>query len=345
MKNTPFLLAILLLPACGGSSSNPGSDTDAAVPEPDAASGETGVPTLGGSDANAVAPGCRHATALCAKLDQCAPFLLKATYGDATKCADRLTTVCTAQSLSSGSGMTEANILACEASLATATCDDVFANNLPACAFHGTLADGATCGDGSQCASGFCSHGGNLCGVCAAKGAAGAACASGSNDECQTGLVCTSGKICAQPAAVGAACDDTTKPCLIGSFCTIAKTCALTVAVGQSCPGAYLNVGDGTICLGQTSAQIGTASAGQPCGLAPSNGAPATLCAPGGVPACTLLSGGIQLFGLPTKGICAAPIDNGYTCTATDICQPGALCIAGTCQIPSGRYCQQDAGT
>jgi hypothetical protein len=347
MKNTPYFLAILLLPVCGGSSSNPGFDNDAAVAAgPDSAAVETGAPTLGGSDAKAVGSGCDHAAALCAKLSQCAPFLLKAAYGEAATCTDRLTTACTAQSLSPGSGMTQANILACEASLATADCKDVFANNLPACTFHGTLADGTTCGDNSQCASGFCSTGGNLCGACAGKGAAGSTCASGSNDECQTGLVCTTGKICAQPAAIGAACDDATKPCLTGSFCTTAKTCALTVAAGQDCPGTYLNFGDGTICLGKTSAQIGTATAGQPCGLAPGNGASATLCAPGSVAACTLLSGGIQLFGLPTKGICSAPIQDGFTCTATDTCQPGAQCIAGTCQIPSGRYCQQpvDAG-
>jgi hypothetical protein len=346
MKNTPFLLALLLLPACGGPSSNPSSDTDAAMPGPDTASIEAGVPTIGVSDAKAVASGCDHAAALCAKLEQCAPFLLEAVYGDAATCADRLTRACTAQSVSPGSGMTESNILACEASLATATCSDVFANNLPACTFRGTLADGATCGDNSQCVGGFCSHSGNLCGVCASKGAAGATCSSGSNDECQTGLVCTTGKICAQPATVGAACDDTTKPCLTGAFCTAAKTCALTVAAGQDCPGAYMNFGNGTVCFGkgtaaspQTCAQIGTASAGQPCGLAPGTGLPATLCAPGSVAACTLVSGGIQLLGMPTKGICVAPIADGYTCAATDICQPGAQCIAGTCQIPSGRYC------
>jgi hypothetical protein len=182
--------------------------------------------------------------------------------------------------------------------------------------------------------------------VCAAKGAAGAACPSASNDECQTGLVCSSGKVCAQPAVVGGACDDTTQPCLTGYFCTTAKTCASTVKAGDKCPGAYLNIGDGTLCLGkdtaaspQTSTQIGTALKGEPCGLAPSTGTPSTLCAPGSVAACTLVSGGIQLFGIPTKGICAAPIQDGFTCTATDICLPGAQCIAGTCQIPSGRYC------
>ena len=346
MRISSFLFAVALVSACGGSSSNPSVPPDAAGEEPDAAAADSGVPIKAGSDAKAVASGCDHAAALCAKLGECAPFLLKAAYGDATTCADRLSQACTAQSVSSGSGMTEANILACEAGLATAQCKDVFANNVPACTFHGTLADGATCGDNSQCASGFCSHSTNLCGVCAGKGAAGAPCASGSNDECQTGLVCSSGKICAQPAVVGGACDDTTQPCLTGSFCTSAKTCALTAEAGKACPGAYLNIGDGTLCFGkdsptspQTSTQIGTATAGQPCGLAPSTGSPPTLCAPGSVAACTLVSGGIQLFGIPTKGICTAPIQDGFTCTSTDICQPGAQCIAGTCQIPSGRYC------
>jgi hypothetical protein len=250
--------------------------------------------------------------------------------------------------------MTEENLQRCADALDTAICKDVFANNVPACTFHGTLADGATCGDSSQCVSGFCSQGSNLCGVCAGKGAAGAACPSGSNDECQTGFVCSSGKICALPAAVGAACDDTTQPCLTGSFCTAAKTCALTVPAGQNCPGAYFNFGDGTLCSAKSSAaspqistQIGTASAGQSCGLAPGNGSPATLCAPGSVAACSRAADGILLLGIPTKGICMDPRDDGWACTATDICQPGAQCISGFCRIPSGRYCQQsvDAGS
>ncbi len=337
MRNTTFAVAFLMVSACGGSNGNSTPPSDNA----DAAASETGVPTKGGPDAKALASGCDHAAALCSKLAECAPFLLEAGYGDEVTCADRLTKACTEQSLSAGSGMTEANILACESALTAASCNDVFANNVPACTFRGTLADGATCGDGSQCASGFCSHGSDLCGVCADKGGAGAACPSGSNDECQTGLVCSSGKLCAKPAGLGLACDDTTQPCLTGTFCTTAKTCALTVKAGEACPGTYLNFGDGTLCLGATSTQIGTASKGEPCGLAPDTGLPPTLCAPGSVAGCTLVSGGIQLFGLPTKGICAAPRDDGFTCTATDICQPAAQCISGTCRIPSGRYCQQ----
>ena len=328
MKNTSFLVAIFLVLSCGDSSDNPPASPDAATAK----------------------SGCDLAANLCSKLAECAPFLLEVAYGDVTMCTDRLTLTCTEQSLSVGSGMTEANLQHCADALDSATCNDVFANNVPSCTFHGTLAAGATCGDNSQCASGFCANGGNLCGVCADKGAAGAACASGSNDECQTGLVCSSGKVCAQPAAVGAACDDTTQPCLTGSFCTSAKTCASTVAVGQDCPGAYLNFGNGTICLGkgtaaspQISTQIGTAAKGEPCGLAPGDGQPPTLCAPGSVAACTLVSGAIQLFGIPTKGVCSAPIQDQYTCTASDVCMPGAQCISGTCQIPSGRYCQQPA--
>jgi hypothetical protein len=304
---------------------------------------------------DAKASGCDLAAKLCTKLAACAPFLLKAVYGDVTTCSDRLTLACTEQSRSTGSGMTANNLQHCADALDTAACKDVFANNVPACTFHGTLPDGATCGDGSQCVSGFCSQGGSLCGVCAAKGAAGSACPSGSNDECQTGLVCSSGKICAQPAAVGLICDDTTQPCLTGLFCTAAaKTCALTVPAGQDCPGAYFNFVDGTLCSAKSSAanpqvgtQIGTASAGQPCGLAPGNGSPATLCAPGSVAACSRAPDGILLLGIPTKGLCKDPRDDGFTCTATDICQPGAQCISGFCRIPSGRYCQQpvDAGS
>jgi hypothetical protein len=35
----------------------------------------------------------------------------------------------------------------------------------------------------------------------------------------------------------------------------------------------------------------------------------------------------------------AALRDDGYTCAASSACLAGAQCIAGTCQIPSGRCC------
>ena len=92
--------------------------------------------------------------------------------------------------------------------------------------------------------------------------------------------------------------------------------------------------------------QIGTAGIGQPCGLVPGNGQPPTLCAPGSVAGCTSTTGSVDLFGLPTKGLCAAPIDDGSYCTTSSACMTAAQCIDNTCRIPSGRYCEQpvDAG-
>jgi len=327
MRYVAGLLVAALASACGDGGEAPAD----AAPSPDAAPAQP----------------CEHALALCTKLAECAPFLLAAGYGDLAGCADRLLKVCVAQSQSDGSGMTLDHILACEAALASATCDDVFANNVPACNFRGSYLDGAACGDSSQCASGFCNHAGNLCGVCAPRGGSGTACPSGGNDECATGLVCSSGKVCAAPARPGTACDDATAPCLAGSFCTTAKTCALTVAAGAECPGAYFDARNGTFCFGkstpdspQLAAQIGAAGKGETCGLAPATGAPPTLCAPGSVAACKASSGSIQLFGIPTDGTCVALTEDGYTCDATKPpCSAGAQCIAGTCQIPSGRYC------
>jgi hypothetical protein len=356
MKNIACLALVAVASACGGSSNNLPATPDAAGPLPDTASPtlpDASDSTLGTPDTKPVTSSCDFVSVLCTKLEQCAPFFLKAGYGDLAGCIDRLAKACTEQSKSNGSGLNQASISACATALGAATCRDVLANNVPACTFHGAYADGAVCGDSGQCASGFCSHNGELCGVCAAKGAAGAACPSGSNDECQTGLVCSSGKICAVPAIVGGACDDTTAPCLLGSFCTAtAKTCALTVAAGQECPGAYLNLGDGTVCFGKSSAanpqlagQIGAAGVGQVCGLAPGTGLPATLCAPGSVAACSPSAGSIDLLGMPTKGICAALLEDGFTCTTSGACMAAAQCISGTCRIPSGRYCDQpDAG-
>jgi hypothetical protein len=338
MRKLASLALCALVPACGSSSTPPLPDAapDTALAEPDTAPIDTRV----------VQP-CDHAPALCAKLAACAPFLLAAGYGDQAGCNARVTKICTEQTKSDGTGMSEPNLAACEAALGTATCAEVYANSVAACVFHGTYADGANCGDSSQCQSGFCDHTAGLCGKCAPKSAAGGPCGAAGNDQCQSGLVCSSGGTCVAPASVGAACDDATAPCLPGSFCTTAKTCALTVAAGQECPGAYLNLTDGTICFGkstaaspQLSTQFGAAGTGEVCGLAPGTGLPPTLCAPGGVAACTLTAGGITLFNLPTKGLCAALTQDGYTCTASTACMSGAQCISGTCQIPSGRYCQ-----
>jgi hypothetical protein len=325
MKHTACLAIFLVAGACGGSTGQ----------------ADGGTPTRGGADGLVAASGCDRAAALCTKLSQCAPFLLAALYGDMNGCAERLTKVCTEQATSNGTGMTQANILACEAALQTATCNDVFGNNVPTCSIRGALADGSVCGDSSQCASGFCATGGNLCGSCAAKQGPGGACPSGTNDECQTGLVCSSGKVCSAPGVVGGPCDDNTQPCLAGTFCTTAKTCALTVQAGDPCTGTYLNLADGTYCFANDAqaAQIGTASVGQACGLAPGTGLPATLCAPGSVAACSPLAGSITLLGIPTHGQCAALMPDGHTCPPPSLCEAGAQCIAGICQIPSGKYC------
>jgi hypothetical protein len=332
MKTIACLALLALGSACEESKPEPLPTPDAALPTPDA------KPTTSG---------CEHVAVLCAKLNQCAPFFLKASYGDLAGCTERLTRACTEQAKSNGTGLNQASIAACATAISPATCEAVLANNVPACTFHGDFADGAVCGDSGQCASGFCNQGGNLCGVCAAKGVAGSACASGSNDECQTGLVCSSGKLCVAPAAVGGACDDATAPCLLGSFCTTGKTCGLTVAAGQECPGAYLNLGDGTVCFGkstpanpQLAGQIGTAKTGEPCGLTPGNNLPATLCAPGSVAACDPGRDSIDLLGMPTKGTCILPREDALSCTASSICMAASQCIAGTCQIPSGRHCQ-----
>ena len=350
MKNNVCLALVVLVSACGGSSGL--SETpDAAGLASDANDNvgvDVGLPTRGGSDASSAAPGCDQAAALCAKINQCAPFLIEAAYGDVATCTDRLTKVCNEDAASTGSGTTQANIQGCKDALTTATCNDVFANNLPACTFHGTLVDGAACGSNSQCASGLCEHGGQLCGVCAEQGGAGAACPSGDNAECQSGLVCSPNKTCAAPATAGTACDDNTQPCLAGLFCTTAKTCALTVAAGADCPGGYVNFADGTVCLAkstaaspQLSTQVATAPVGQTCGLAPGTGLGPTLCAPGGFATCTGVAGSIQLLGMPTHGLCAAPTPDNYTCTPSSTCLAGAQCIADTCQIPSGKLCQQ----
>ena len=133
MRNTIFLVAILSIPACGGSSSVATTPTDAAAVDPDATAGDTGAP--GGSDAKASA-------ALCGKPVHQAKRVRPVSPRGGLRRLDHvlgwLTLACTEQSRSTGSGMTEASLQQCADALDTAACKDVFANNIPACTVKGT---------------------------------------------------------------------------------------------------------------------------------------------------------------------------------------------------------------
>lgn len=178
---------------------------------------------------------------------------------------------CTNSAAAPGSGLGPAFIDACTASLQSAGCTDL--DDVPACQEPaGTLADGAGCADGSQCASTRCSVGSNsgsssgapadagatakpgYCGVCVPSLAEGAACGSSSSSSsapsCARGLQCRDGK-CQKKVTVaeGQSCvqgdgsnSSSTLSCVSGTFCDtkitngkLEGTCKKLPSTGEPC--------------------------------------------------------------------------------------------------------------
>jgi len=281
-------------------------------------------------------------TAICTKIDSCAPFYVDLTWPDVTTCASR-TGIGVASTLAeSSSGWTPSAIESCSKAIASASCSDVLDNNLPSVCNSpaGKLAVGMPCGDSSQCQSTYCNTGPmGICGTCAAaRGAAGAPCYG--NDDCAYGSVCVGADsstptpgACAQPAATGADCDTTAHPCE-GTLVCKGTRCAAPDEAGASCSQGTCDSVAGLECqiaTGQTTgtcAKVSLATAGSPCGLI--NGA---------ITACS--GGGTCVLSTNTTGTCKAAIADGMPCNASTPpgCLDPAVCTGGQCTVPDPSSC------
>jgi hypothetical protein len=96
-------------------------------------------------------------------------------------------------------------VRACADAVFGASCEAVAAP-LSACERRGTLADGAPCSEGFQCASGACLGGTDGCGRCVPRVSEGADC---SEARCAYPLVCGSTKRCVSSGGQGASCGGT----------------------------------------------------------------------------------------------------------------------------------------
>lgn len=180
-------------------------------------------------------------------------------------------------------------LAACGERLPTLSCEDIYDREaIPECAAleaKGTLANGAPCATGNQCASGAC-VGGVIdvdtmkCGTCGEAVGVGSSC---ENEPCEQGSLCVGGNVgeatCVPELAEGASCegdvgycrlplvcDSSTKRCRkgqgTGSPCSASEPCAIALnCIDGSCklPGRLGDVcerddscGSSFVCDGAT---------------------------------------------------------------------------------------------
>jgi hypothetical protein len=282
--------------------------------------------TGGGQTAEAM---CDGFTGYCAKLNACAPALVKLNYGTVEECSSRFAIACKDAVKAPDSGLTATTIAGCMAVLPDSSCDDLIYRKVAACNVKGTRTNGMACGTNEQCTTGYCSQGAAACGVCSAFVGAGASCQS--TDDCEPGLECSSAGRCVVPGAAGTTCS-ATQPCRYGFFCE-AGSCAATAAnAGDTCNADLLsscNVLKGIYCNGTgICANIGFAPNGDPCGLVASK---FVTCAKGEC---------IYPNDTAIEGVCKALAADGATCNDTTFCELPAVCVAGKCKLPSSLACQ-----
>jgi hypothetical protein len=282
------------------------------------------------------------AKAACGRLFGCTPFAGALAYGDAATCEQRLVLACVPAPGAPGSTLTATQVDQCADAVTGETCEQYLDNDQPsACAYTGSLPEGAACGTDAQCLTGYCRLAPlTSCGTCAKRWQAGQAGPDGglgctSNADCVATLICAATGAstgCTVPAAAGAACG-LLQPCQ-GTLACIGGKCAAPVPLGGSCAaptdcdGAH---GAGCDVTTKKCIPIGTASAGQACGVSSS----ALVECSGGATCSTI--------GSPTlgQGTCHppatdnAPCGPGIGCLAPAICAPSTL----RCTLPNPSLC------
>ena len=250
---------------------------------------------------------------------------------------------------------------ACLDSLTSRTCAQLLERDSAAClaALDGAVPLGGACTLDEDCqGKALCKSSTGTCpGQCSALLVAGQACSKDS--DCQDGLQCSSvTKLCVQPATAGQSCEYGSPPCGPGLLCLgkddnnqTPGTCK-TPAEALSAPaGAACDASNGLLCQSGSSCvangvTLAPASIDWLCvttGSYPPDGS----CKPGFPEACAAgnyCKTGSGLAAL--SGTCTTIPASGEACgSGLSQCQPGAACVAGTCQNPvaNGVNCTGDA--
>ncbi len=224
------------------------------------------------------------------------------------------------------------------------------------CVIRGTLADGAACGNGAQCAGGRCDTSGAtpstttevLCGKCASYLAVGSDCSNGgacdpSTTQCTQGKCAAfvaQGQSCASaPCTPGLLCDGATTTCVPypqkGQACTTAcaypsrclqGTCADPVPENGACTSSS-ECATNLTCTNQKCVATTKAALGQPCGFVNNQ-----------VVDC---QDGLKCPSSGTSPTCVAPKQKGEACTVGNgDCASDLACVGGTCQVPDFSTCK-----
>ena len=276
-----------------------------------------------------------------------------------------------------GSGITASSLDACAAAVASLGCGPGYLA-IPECSFQGSLPDGSSCNDASQCQSGVCPipietprDGGASpppCGTCASTIAAGQPCATG--DICALGTLCapSGGGFACTPITygdVGATCDGLAADCRTGLTCDLAmQQCAAPGEEGAPCVSSAACAAslscftgpDGTSACRSPAAEGGPCADDADCAQGLGCAVPGFECAPitwaspgdscGGVVHCVVglcPIGAASMDGSPvTGGTCPAVLEDGAPCFPADpahTCDTFSTCTNGACQQPYSVTC------
>jgi hypothetical protein len=348
------IAAASVIVACTSTTSGGGGASSSGASSSGTSSGTT---SSGSSSGGADAQQCSDlAKAACTILAQCDTFDMQALFaGSATTCAARLVYSCPSVS-ESGTSNSGSSIEACASALGQITTCDAYASYLAStngnlCAAKpGTLANGTSCFDDSQCSGGFCgaaagdAAAGSNCGSCAATPPA-TACQENSN--CPSGELCNGQGACVTPGQVGATCDSSdpsqaNQPCQPQLFCKFASslqpedggaaptsgTCAALLASGAACDSTdpAEECADGLFCNAQNQcAKVTFVPLGGACdeiGL---------VCAGA---ACAFTSADAN-----ADGVCTAYAADGAACQQDTDCQYGASCQNAVCSSAVATSC------
>jgi len=285
------------------------------------------------------------ANTYCTKGDGCSPLFSQFSFVDVATCKERMKKSFLNALAAPSTGQTPEAMAACNTAAASLSCADLFNGIVPdACKpVAGKLADGAACGDDSQCTSKWCSAGELLdCGKCGTAPAEGGDCTTGG--KCAPGAKCQNNK-CVTPAKSGESCS-ADKPCqaFAGLACNDGK-CGPAAASGAACnmdgvgkPGCDLYAGN--FCIPDTVTSkdgkcqpITWGKVGDKCGV--DLGPPIKLTACGGAGTCKEK---------PAPSVCIGPAKDGEACSTDDKVGPKCIgpskCANSKCVFPDPATCK-----
>jgi hypothetical protein len=333
LDTDPFPDANPDVPGADGPADQAGADAPRDQAQPADASQDAAPDTARDMPAEAPPHFDRHcaeyAQNFCARYLACASYRVNQLFGTVERCRARVKISCDNLDLPSSNWPSAA----CAEGYKTISCDN-FRNNFDpvACLTQGSLRNGDTCADETQCESRRCvTPAGKRCGRCDARRLMGEPCLS--DGSCLPGLVCpppNTKRLCVVPGTLGAACDPD-HPCQVQLTCRDSKCEALG--------------GEGTPCRDPTTGHFDCdVFAGLGCNYNPGTGqgvcrhftVEANTCR-------TMADGTFEIcadsgFCSPGSRTCVFAAEDGEACAEDGpLCRPPALCIENKCQVLDAR--------